>query len=88
MLAIMGILAMVGMKAYTMAVTKHKANELIYEAQKRAASVAMQITAGRDGLSIAEFTNPTGYTFGVEPNPENTNQFNISIDAVDSDVCN
>ena len=87
MLAIMGILAMVGMKAYTMAVTKHKANELIYEAQKRAASVAMQITAGRNGLSIAEFTNPTGYTFGVEKNPYNANQFNITIDAVDSDVC-
>ena len=33
MLAIMGILAMVGIKGYTYAITKHKANELVYEAQ-------------------------------------------------------
>ena len=86
-LAIMGIVGMVGVKMYTSAMNKHRANELIYEAQKRATMVAMQITAGQENLSVANFTNPTGYTFGVEKNPQNANQFNITINAVDSDVC-
>ena len=86
-LAIMGIVGMVGVKMYNMAMNKHKANELIYEAQKRATMVAMQITAGQENLSIINFTNPTGYTFGVEKNPNNANQFNITITGVDSKVC-
>ena len=86
-LAIMGIVGMVGVKMYTSAMNKHKANELIYEAQKRATMVAMQITAGQENLSVANFTNPTGYTFGVEKNPQNANQFNITIMGVGMDVC-
>ena len=86
-LAIMGIVGMVGVKMYNMAMNKHKANELIYEAQKRATMVAMQITAGQENLSISNFTNPTGYVFGVEKNPLNSNQFNITMTGVDSDVC-
>ena len=86
-LAIMGIVGMVGVKMYSVAMNKHKANELIYEAQKRATMVAMQITAGQENLSVANFTNPTGYTFGVEKNPLNENQFNITITGVDSKVC-
>ena len=86
-LAIMGIVGMVGVKMYSVAMNKHKANELIYEAQKRATMVAMQITAGQENLSVANFTNPTGYTFGVEKNPNNANQFNITITGVDSKVC-
>ena len=86
-LAIMGIVGMIGVKMYTNAMNKHRANELIYEAQKRATMVAMQITAGQENLSVANFTNPTGYTFGVEKNPYNENQFNITITGVDSKVC-
>ena len=86
-LAMMGIVGLVGVRMYTNAMNKHRANELIYEAQKRATMVAMQITAGQENLSIANFTNPTGYTFGVEKNPNNANQFNITITGVDSKVC-
>ena len=87
MLAIIGILSVAGVAMYNSAMNKHRANELIYEAQKRATTVAMQITAGRDTLSIGEFTNPTGYVFDVEKNPNNANQFNITLDAVPSDIC-
>ena len=86
-LTIMGLVGMVGVKMYTNAMNKHRANELIYEAQKRATMVAMQITSGQENLSVANFTNPTGYTFGVEKNPNNENQFNITITGVDSKVC-
>ena len=86
-LAIMGILAMVGIKAFNTAMAKHRANELIYEAQKRATTVAMQITAGNENLSVAEFPTPAGYTFGVEKNLANADQFNITLAGVTSDVC-
>ena len=84
-LAIMGIVGMVGVKMYTSAMNKHKANELIYEAQKRATMVAMQITAGQENLSITNFTNPTGYTFGVKK--ENDKQFVLTLEGVAPDIC-
>ena len=86
-LAIMGVVGLVGVRMYTNAMNRHRANELIYEANKRATMVAMQITAGNENLSITDFTNPTGYTFGVEKNPQNANQFNITITGVSTDVC-
>ena len=86
-LAIMGIVGLVGVRMYTNAMTRHRANELIYEAQKRATMVASQLLNGRDTLSVAGFTDPAGYTFGAEKNPQNTNQFNITITGVDSKVC-
>ena len=86
-LTIMGLVGMIGVKMYTSAMNKHRANELIYEAQKRATMVAMQITAGQENLSVANFQNPTGYVFGVEKNPNNANQFNITITGVAQDVC-
>ena len=78
---------MVGVKLFHSAMNSHRANELIYEAQKRATTVAMQITAGNENLSVAEFSNPEGYTFGVEKNPANENQFNITLTGVNTDVC-
>ena len=86
-LAVMGILGLTGVWAYNSAINRHRANELIYEAQKRATVVAMQITAGNAILSIGEFKNSAGYTFGVEKNPQNVNQFNITINGVDAKVC-
>ncbi|MGN0919383.1 MAG: type II secretion system protein [Alphaproteobacteria bacterium] len=67
-LAIMGVLSVGGVAMYTTAMNKHRANELLNEASKRAAVLAMQITAGKVGndLSIGEFTNPSGYIFGVD----------------------
>ena len=85
----MAILSVVGVKMFNSAMNSHRANELIYEANKRATMVAAQIMAGRamDQLSVAEFTDSVGYTFGVESNPLNTNQFNITLFDVDSNVC-
>ena len=57
-LAVMAVIGMVGVKMYTNAMHKHRANELIYEAQKRATMVAMQITAGQENLSITGFKDP------------------------------
>ena len=87
-LAVMGVLSVGGVAMYTSAMNKHRANELLNEASKRAAAVAAQISMqgkeANDNL-IADFTNPSGYTFGVEK--KNANQFNITINAVDDDIC-
>lgn len=86
-LAVMGVVGLVGVKMYTNAMNRHRANELIYEAQKRATMVASQMLSGRDTLSVAGFTDPAGYHFGVEKNPTNDKQFNITITGVPADIC-
>ena len=67
-LAVMGVLSVAGIAGYTTAMNKYRANELLNEASKRAAIVAMQIASGKSGeaLSIIEFTQPSGYKFGVD----------------------
>ena len=81
MLAIMGILSVAGIAMYNSAMNKHRANELIYEAQKRATTVAMQATIGRDTFSVAEFPNPEGYLFDVKN--WNDTQFAITLTRAD-----
>ena len=44
-LAVIGILSVAGIAAYSIAMNKHHANELLNEASKRATLVAMQMTA-------------------------------------------
>ena len=48
-LAIMGVLSIGGIAGYTIAMNKYRANEILNEAQKRAALVAAQIAAGNEG---------------------------------------
>ena len=89
-LAIVGILSMVGIKAFHTGILQHRANELINEANKRAVMVAAQIMAGRDNLSVSEFNNPEGYLFDVKK--WNNNQFAILLtkadsNLIDEDIC-
>ena len=67
-LAVIGVLSVAGIAGYTTAMNKYRANELLNEASKRAAIVAMQIASGKTGesLSVDEFTQPSGYLFGVD----------------------
>ena len=54
-LAVMGVLSVAGIAGYNNAMNKHRANELLNEASKRAAIVAAQAMQGRENLSISEF---------------------------------
>ena len=45
-LAVIGVLSVAGIAGYTAAMNRHRANELINEASKRATLVAMQAAAG------------------------------------------
>ena len=86
-LAVIGIITVVGIRLFNSAMDRHRANELIYEANKRATTVAMQITAGHENLYVSEHTDPPGYTFGAEFSASNPSQFKITIDGVSWDVC-
>jgi len=82
-LAIIGVLSVGGIAGYTNAMNKHRANELLNEASKRAAIVAMQFASGRTEGSLAEFTNNTvagaEFTTTVTIPTTNTNQFTITF---------
>ncbi len=54
-LAIIGVLSVVGLAMYKVAISKHRANTLLNEANKRAAIVAMQAAQGYFEYSIVEY---------------------------------
>lgn len=84
-LAVMGVLSVGGVAMYTSAMNKHRANELLNEANKRAAIVAMQITSGRTIPSIAEFDNTT-FSETVDYTPA-TKRFSFTLSGIDTAVC-
>ena len=91
-LAIIGVLTVIGITGFRHAITKHRANELLNEASKRAAVVASQLSLmGATTGSLNEFTQNefAGGTFKTDPiTPQNNGTFKIGIDHVPDDVCN
>lgn len=96
MLAIMGVLSVVGISAYNSALNRNRANTLINEAQKRAILVMPQILLmGNTSPTLNEFTNNQfGYgTFdtvvytksNLNAMPENA--FGIKVSNVPKKVC-
>ena len=63
-LAIIGVLSIGGIAGYTMAMNKHRANELLDGGSKRAMVAMQQIALGYDAkdVSFAEFTGEDGFT--------------------------
>ena len=84
--AIVGILSIGAVSGYTTAMKKYKANELLNEASKRAAVIAMQI-ASEQTLSITEFGNNevAGATFSAPVAGNST--FKMTLSGVDEGVC-
>ncbi len=88
-LAVMGVLSVGGVAMYTNAMNKHKANEILNEASKRAVMVAGQAMAGKTGaISLSEFGNNTvsGATFGTEAKVEN-NQIKLTLSGIEDSIC-
>ncbi len=100
-LAIIGVLSVMGIAGYKAAMTRHRANELLNEATKRAVVVAGQITLHGGNPSLSEFANNSfaGGTFensvyGASGAATWTNtgatpdkQFTLSITGVDGAIC-
>ena len=88
-LAIVGILSIMGIYGFRHAMTKHYANELLQEATKRAATVALQLQAGNPTGNLDEFKeNDLGFgEFASGLVTPQDGQFQIAINNVSQDVC-
>ncbi len=88
-LAVMGVLSVAGIAGFNSAMNKHRANELINEASKRAVMVAAQAMVGKTGtISLGEFGNNSvsGATFGASATIEN-NQITMTLSGVADPIC-
>ena len=92
MLAIAGIIGSAGVGGYTVAMKKHRANELIHEAAGRALAVSQQLAVGRklDELDFGGYpNNDTGHgKFSDKPIPLAGGEFfKIPITGMDEAGC-
>ena len=87
-LAVVGVLSAGGIAGYTYAMDRHRTNELLNEASKRAVVVASQIASGRTP-SLAEFgTGETaGGTISTEPATDIEGGVGIKVSGVKESVC-
>ena len=89
-LAIIGVLSVMGIAGYKAAMTRHRANELLNEASKRAVVVAAQLSLqGLPTANLNEFkTNEfSGGTFSTDTITPTDGTFQIQINGVDESVC-
>lgn len=88
-LAMAGVLSVMGVMGYRLALDKNKANTLVNQAQQRAVIVMEQMTLNRP-LSLQEFSSlnktPAG-TFGQATTQGLTKQFGIQVFGVEKRVC-
>ncbi|MGN0919424.1 MAG: type II secretion system protein [Alphaproteobacteria bacterium] len=89
-LAIMGVLSVGGVSMYSSAMNKHRANEILNEASKRAVMVAGQLLSNPEAatMSLAQFGDNTvaGATFG-ENATISDNNITLTLSDVDEDIC-
>ena len=86
-LAIIGVLSIGGIAGYTMAMNKHRANELLDGGSKRAMVAMQQIALGYDAkdVSFAEFTGEDGFT--GSPVAIQGGELGIHVNGVKQAVC-
>jgi len=87
-LAIVGVLSVGGISAYGVAMKKHKANELLHQASMLATTVSAQAMTNNGTLptTIMDFGSSSYGTFSKTVT-EKGNQFVLTIEGLDSDVC-
>ena len=85
-MAIVGVLSITGIYGYTKAMERHRANELLNEAAKRAMLIAGQIaSAGEVPETLTDNEDSSGHTYAVKKN--GNNQFTLGISGVDDETC-
>jgi Tfp pilus assembly protein PilE len=83
-LAIIGVLSVSGISAYGVAMKKHKANELIAATMQEAVLISAQLATGKTNPSLSSFNNSLFTSASTVANSDN---FKITLNAVDEDVC-
>ena len=90
-LAVMGILSVAGISGFKSAMNRHRANELLNEASKRATVVAMQFASGKQTGSTSEFSGHSTFSGGTFDDslslPLEAGQFKLTLNNVLPEVC-
>ena len=86
-LALVGLLSIMGIAAFNSAMTKHKASTLINEATKRAVTVAGQLGLGLDAPNLSDFSTESESFGTFDPVVErNATQFTLTVTGVNEAV--
>ena len=83
-LSIIGVLSVGGISAYSTAMEKHKANELMAATMQEAVLISAQLATGKTNPSLSSFNNSL---FASASTVTGTDNFKIVLNAVDEDVC-
>ena len=84
-LAIIGVLSVGGISAYSTAMEKHKANEIIYAVSQMAMVASSEQSQKNSPLSL--FKDIKGHPFTYKILPDKTDVFQIEIQNIDKGVC-
>ena len=85
-LSIISVLSVGGINAYSTAIKKHKANELLKQASMHAVEVSSQIMSGKEPTGLSDF----GTSIAIRLNTTNLNgktTFKLILSDIDGDVC-
>ncbi len=83
-LAIIGVLFVGGISAYSTAMEKHKANELMAATMQEAVLISAQLATGKTNPTLSGINNSLFTSASTVANSDN---FKIALNAVDEDVC-
>jgi hypothetical protein len=85
-LSIISVLSVGGINAYSTAIKKHKANELLKQTSMHAVEVSSQIMSGKEPTGLSDF----GTGIAIRLNTTNLNgktTFKLILSDIDGDVC-
>ena len=83
-LSIIGVLSVGGISAYSTAMEKHKANELMAATMQEAVLISAQLATGKTNPTLSGINNSL---FASASTVANSDNFKIALNAVDEDVC-
>ena len=83
-LSIIGVLSVGGINAYSSAIKKHKANELMAATMQEAVLISAQLATGKTNPTLSGINNSLFTSASTVANSDN---FKIVLNAVDEDVC-
>ena len=83
-LSIIGVLSVGGISAYSTAMEKHKANELMAATMQEAVLISAQLATGNTNPTLSGINNSLFTSASTVANSDN---FKIALNAVDEDVC-
>ena len=85
-MAIVGVISITGIYGYTKAMERHRANELLNEASKRAVLLSGQMLAtGKIPETLSDDEDTSGHTYKI--GKKGNNQFTLGISGVKEETC-